>query len=210
MKRKKKMKQLIGQVFFICIVLFVAMSFISILSMKDGAGNSTKTKEGYPQITKEVQNYRPLVEKYAKEYDVTPYIDVLLAMMMQESGGRGNDPMQSSESFCGKVGCIKDPEQSIKQGVYYFSGVLDDAKGDLKLAIQSYNFGRGFINYVLEETGSYSEEIAIDFSQKMYESASDKSIYSCLRSEAKQYNACYGDIYYVQSVMKYKEGLALE
>lgn len=210
MKRKKKMKQLIGQVFFICMVLFVAMSFISILSMKDDVGNSIKTKEGYPQITKEVQNYRPLVEKYAKEYDVTPYIDVLLAMMMQESGGRGNDPMQSSESFCGEVGCIKDPEQSIKQGVYYFSEVLDDAKGDLKLAIQSYNFGRGFINYVLEETGSYSEEIAIDFSQKMYESASDKSIYSCLRSEAKQYNACYGDIYYVQSVMKYKEGLALE
>ncbi|ONN67903.1 hypothetical protein BTM36_03930, partial [Herbaspirillum sp. VT-16-41] len=97
-----------------------------------------------------------------------------------------------------------------KQGVYYFSEVLDDAKGDLELAVQSYNFGRGFINYVLEETGSYSEEIAIDFSQKMYENASDKSIYSCLREEAKQYNACYGDIYYVQSVMEYKEGLDLE
>ncbi|WP_068673950.1 lysozyme family protein [Oceanobacillus sp. Castelsardo] len=210
MKRKKKAKRLIGQVFFICIVLFGAMSFISILSMKGNVDNLSKMQEGYPQITKEVQNYRPLVEKYAKEYEVTPYIDVLLAVMMQESGGRGKDPMQSSESFCGKVGCIKDPEQSIKQGVYYFSEVLNDAKGDLKLAIQSYNFGRGFINYVLEETGSYSEEIAIDFSQKMYENASDKSIYSCLRKEAKQYNACYGDIYYVQSVMKYKEGLALE
>ena len=33
------------------------------------------------------------------------------AMMMQESGGRGDDPMQSSESLCGKVGCINDPEQ---------------------------------------------------------------------------------------------------
>lgn len=209
MKRNKKTKQSIGKVFFICVVLFGVMSFVSILSKNDVA-NFTNPQESYPQITKEVQDYRPLVEKYAKEYGVTPYIDVLLAIMMQESGGRGNDPMQSSESYCGKVGCIKDPEQSIKQGVYYFSEVLDDAKGDLELAVQSYNFGRGFINYVLEETGSYSEEIAIDFSKKMYENASDKSIYSCLREEAKQYNACYGDIYYVQSVMEYKEGLDLE
>ena len=33
-------------------------------------------------------------------YDLTPYENVLFALMMTESGGNGNDPMQSSE--CGK------------------------------------------------------------------------------------------------------------
>jgi len=51
-------------------------------------------------FTKKVEQYRPLVTKYAKQYEVEEHVDIILAMMMQESGGRGNDPMQSSESLC--------------------------------------------------------------------------------------------------------------
>ncbi|WP_231514885.1 lysozyme family protein [Oceanobacillus salinisoli] len=207
MKMRKRTKQAIYQVLFIGILLFTAICMISLLSMEEYKSEESRT---YPQISEEVRQYRPLVEKYAAEYDVTEYVDVLLAMMMQESGGRGDDPMQSSESYCGEVGCINDPELSIKQGIYYFSEVLKDAEGDLELAIQSYNFGRGFIDYVLEESGRYTQDIAIDFSQEMYEKAPNKSIYTCLREEAKQYNACYGDIYYVKSVMEYRDVLALE
>ncbi|WP_077329454.1 lysozyme family protein [Virgibacillus siamensis] len=163
-----------------------------------------------PLINEKVWNYKPVVEKYAKQYGVTEYVDVLLAMMMQESGGRGNDPMQSSESYCGHRGCIDNPERSIEQGVYYFSEAINEADGDLKLAVQSYNFGRGFIDYVHQKSGTYSIEVAIDFSQKMYRSAENQSIYSCLREEAKQYNACYGDIYYVRDVMQYKQKMTAE
>ncbi|RLL42806.1 lysozyme family protein [Oceanobacillus piezotolerans] len=204
-KKKKKTKIAIYQsivVGLLFVLLFVGISILSIVEEEE--------PENYPKVTNEVENYRSTVEKYAKEYGVSGHVDILLAMMMQESGGRGSDPMQSSESYCGEIGCIQDPELSIKQGVYYFSEVLNDANGDLKLAIQSYNFGRGFIDFVLEETGSYSQEIAIDFSQQMYENAPDKSIYTCLREEAKKYNACYGDIYYVNSVLDYSRTLAMQ
>ncbi|MEC5424369.1 lysozyme family protein [Virgibacillus sp. C22-A2] len=158
-------------------------------------------------ISEEVQNYRSVVEKYAAEYEVSGYVDVILAMMMQESGGRGNDPMQSSESYCGDRNCIDDPELSIKQGVYYFSRTLDKAEGDLELAVQSYNFGSGFIDYVHNETGEYTQDVAINFSREMYEKDPEKEKYRCPRKEAKQIDACYGDIYYVRSVMEYRDVL---
>jgi hypothetical protein len=193
---KKQTKKALKQTFYLAVGLVVIFLLVSLL-----------VEEQEPTVSKDVLQYKPLVEKYAEEYGIAGHVDVLLAMMMQESGGRGTDPMQSSESYCGQVGCIDDPNLSIKQGVYYFSETLKEAGFDVELAIQSYNFGKGFIDYVHETTGQYTQEAAIAFSQKMYENATDKSIYSCLREEAKQYNACYGDIYYVQAVMGHLESI---
>lgn len=156
-------------------------------------------------FSKQVEEYRPLVEKYAIAFEVEEHVDLLLAMMMQESGGRGDDPMQASESLCGEIGCITNPDDSVKQGVEYFSKALKLAEGDRKLAVQSYNFGIGFVDYVKSDAGEYSEEIAIKFSKMMYEQAEDQSIYSCLRKEAREHDACYGDIYYVRHVMEHEE-----
>ncbi|MDO6450156.1 lysozyme family protein [Oceanobacillus profundus] len=208
MKLKRKIQKITKQTFsvvFFLIGVFLLVSFLTFEKQEE-----FRPERSSPLISEEVRSYKPLIETYAKEYGVEDYVDVLQAMMMQESGGRGNDPMQSSESYCGEIGCIKDPELSIKQGVYYFSKTLADADDDLELAIQSYNFGRGFIDYVHAETGRYSQDIAIAFSKEMYENASDPTIYTCLREEAKQYDACYGDIYYVRSVMQYKDVLAPE
>src|SRR5699024_9929956 len=85
-------------------------------------------------ISDDVMAYESLVEEYAKKYDVESYQDVLLAIMMQESSGHGDDPMQASESYCGEIGCIDDPEVSIKQGVHYFAEAIDRADGDVRLA----------------------------------------------------------------------------
>ncbi|WP_430789991.1 lysozyme family protein [Virgibacillus flavescens] len=161
-------------------------------------------------LSDQVKEYRPLVEKYAEKYGVEEHVDIMLAMMMQESGGRGNDPMQSSESFCGERKCIKDPEVSIKQGVYYFSETLKAANGDLELAIQSYNFGRGFIEYALDKKGKYTQEVAINFSQKMYRNDEDKAKYRCPREGAREIKACYGDIYYVKDILAMREKLNKE
>lgn len=193
----------------IIIIIFIVFSFLLSISIVTYKKPEKAPKFIQPLLTKRVENYRPLVEKYAEEYDVIEYVDILLAMMMQESGGKGNDPMQASESLCGKRNCIDDPEQSIKQGVYYFSQTIQAADGDLKLAIQSYNFGKGFINYVKSKNTTYTEQLAIEFSQKMYDDAEDKSIYTCLRKEAKKYDACYGDIYYVRDVLSYRKMFVL-
>jgi murein DD-endopeptidase MepM/ murein hydrolase activator NlpD len=159
--------------------------------------------EGIANVSPEVLRYKPTVENYAKEYGVEEYVGIILALMMQESGGRGDDPMQASESYCGQVGCITDPELSIKQGVQYFSQVLQKANGDVKLALQSYNFGQGFIDYVNERGGKYTKTLAIEFSAMMYDKLAHTGHYRCVRPEAIPYGACYGDIGYVDAVLQY-------
>lgn len=99
--------------------------------------------------------------------------------MMQESQGEGNDLMQAAEgshgnlsSYCvglkgsARIGCIKEPNISIEAGVQEFKDVLGKANGDIALALQSYNYGPGFISYALAR-GGYSEETAIAFSRSM-------------------------------------------
>src|SRR5690625_24225 len=194
------------KIIILIVLLSALLVSISLLNFENGV-NKIKTNFIF---TKNVEKYRPLVEKYAIENNVEDHVETLLAMMMQESGGRGNDPMQSSESLCGKVGCIEDPEQSIEQGVAYFAKALDLADGEVELAVQAYNFGLGFIHYVEKNNTNYSEEIAIQFSQEMYKNADDPSIYTCLRKGTKELEACYGDIYYVRDVMGYKKTLAVK
>lgn len=201
MKWKKKHRDALKKTAMITILLCSLFVGISLLSYE-----KPSTAE-QPAISEDVENYRPIVEDYADQYDVGKYVDVILAMMMQESGGRGNDPMQASESYCGERECIKDPMLSIKQGIYYFSKNLDAADGDLELAVQSYNYGSGFIDYVREQSGSYSQETAIAFSQEMYQNVPNQSDYRCIREESEELDACYGDIYYLQSVMEYRDVL---
>ncbi|WP_112179560.1 MULTISPECIES: lysozyme family protein [Paraliobacillus] len=154
-------------------------------------------------LTESVVSYQPLIERHLKEMGKEAYTAVIMALMMQESGGRGNDPMQASESYCGEIGCISDPEVSIDKGIDYFVNVLEKTDGDVKLALQSYNFGEGFIDYVKENGGSYTQVLAIAFSKLKYEELKDTGDYSCIRTEAEAYDACYGDIYYVDAVMSY-------
>lgn len=190
------------RVFALVIMMSLLLVGVSLYTSKD---EFKKGKIAQHVFTKNVEQYRSTVEKYAKEFDVEEHTDVLLAMMLQESGGRGDDPMQSSESLCGEVGCITDPEQSIKQGVSYFAEALHAADGEIELAIQAYNFGIGFIYYLEKNKQLYNQDTTIKFSQEMYKNADDPSIYTCLREEAKQYDACYGDIFYARDVMEYKQ-----
>ena len=158
---------------------------------------------GMAQVSPQVEQYRGAVRKELEKYNSVDLLDVVLAQMMQESGGMGNDPMQASESKCGYIGCITNPSESIEQGVKYFISVYKNANKDIKLTLQSYNFGQGFIPYVKSRGGSYTKELAISFSQMMYQKLKHQGIYVCHRPSAIANNACYGDIEYVDAVMKY-------
>lgn len=142
-------------------------------------------------IAPEVMRYKPYFEKYAKKYFISQHVDVLMAMAMQESGGRYLDIMQSSESLGLPVNSLTDPEKSIEQGVKYFSKVLEQAGGDVELALQAYNMGGGFIGYVNKyNNGKYNPEMANQFSNMMAQ---------------KMGWSRYGDVNYVQHVMRYLE-----
>src|SRR5699024_12453685 len=104
------------------IVVFMAsLLYAVVYSVNQQSSSSIKSMVVEPFLTKKVKEYEPTIEKYAKEHGFKNHVDTLLAMMMQESGGRGEDPMQSSESYCGEIGCIDNPEKSIDQGVKYFA-----------------------------------------------------------------------------------------
>ncbi len=150
-------------------------------------GMSGEGAEGTAQVSLEVLRYEPLIRKYAKENGIGEYVELIMALIQQESGGRHLDVMQSSESIGLPPGAITDPEYSIQIGVKYFAEVIKQAKGDINLSLQSYNFGNGFIRYALER-GGYSKEIATQFSSMM---------------AAKKGWSRYGDVNYVENVMRY-------
>lgn len=190
------------------LLFLLAAAGLIYLVVQGAAGGgvmSSIIEEETDPLSDSVRQYEEEVEKYAAEEGIEGQTEVLLALMMQESGGRGEDPMQASESYCGEVGCIEDPEVSIRQGVSYFATTLEKADGDVKLALQAYNFGAGFIDYVMNRGGEYTQELAISFSAEKYEELKDTGEYSCIREEAEQYDACYGDIYYVDAVLDYYE-----
>lgn len=55
------------------------------------------SSNNYIPVSAEVESYTPVIEKYAKEYRIPEYVELIKAVMMQESGGRGTDFMQASE-----------------------------------------------------------------------------------------------------------------
>ncbi|GLV66789.1 hypothetical protein Bmyc01_54580 [Bacillus mycoides] len=64
----------------------------------------------------------------------------------------------------------------------------------LQQAIQAYNFGTGFFDFIGANGGKYTKELAIKFSQQQYQKVKHTGMYHCLRPEAVPYQACYGDI----------------
>lgn len=198
------------------IAVILVLGSISIIS--NIAINVTKSNEqgaivnmgSATPLSEHVLNHRDDVLRELKKHNKAEYIDIVLALMMQESGGEGPDPMQASESKCGRIGCITSPKESIRYGVAHFLRVLEMAKGDVELTLQSYNFGSGFISYVMKNGGSYTYELAISFSQMMYQKLKHTGIYYCHRPEAIEVNACYGDILYVQAVMRYVNGSTVD
>ena len=48
-------------------------------------------------VSDEVKAYAGLIQLYAAEQGIPEYTEMIMAVMMQESGGQGNDPMQASE-----------------------------------------------------------------------------------------------------------------
>ena len=162
-------------------------------------GRQDESTETLP-LSAEVEAYEPVIRKYAKQYGIPDYVLLIQAVMMQESGGRGNDPMQASE--CGyntqypkTPGGITDPEYSISVGIQNLADCLQTAGAEspidlehIQLALQGYNFGSGYITWALQKYGEYSRANAIEFSLKM--------------AEQMGWNS-YGDKQYVPHVLRY-------
>ncbi|QXW84032.1 bifunctional lytic transglycosylase/C40 family peptidase [Bacillus sp. LJBS17] len=177
----------------VCVVIVCAIGIISGLSGSDSGGGGG---ESAINIAPEVEQYRAVVEKECKANDIPDLVDLILALIMQESGGKSLDVMQASESKGLPPNSITDPHESIKVGVANFASVYKAAKAAKKnvkeTALQGYNFGSGYINWAIKKSGGWTKENAADFAR----------IHSNGRQRPNG-TWMYGDQLYVEHVMRY-------
>lgn len=105
--------------------------FILIVGIIAGAAFSSNS-ESSESLSEEVLAYTSVIQQYASQYGIPEYVSAIQAIMMQESGGRGTDPMQCSESpyntrFPHTPGSITDPDYSIEVGVQTFADCIRQA-----------------------------------------------------------------------------------
>ena len=137
----------------VIIILTVVMLGVSISFFGRGSGDLS-----YTPVSDKVEAYTPIIRTYARQYGISEYVELIKAIMMQESRGLGNDPMQASESgyntrYPRTPNAITDPEYSIDVGVQTIADSLRQADVDspidmdnIKLALQGYNYGNGYIS----------------------------------------------------------------
>ena len=155
----------------VVIILIVVLLGCAVSLFGGGSGSNA-----YTPVSAEVEAYEPLIQKYAKQYGIPEYVELIKAVMMQESGGRGLDPMQAAEGsfntrYPHESNGIQDPEYSIECGVQELKAALISAEVEnpidmehIKLALQGYNFGNGYISWAKTNYGGYSYANAVEFS----------------------------------------------
>lgn len=158
------------------------------------------TQAGMESLSAEVLAYRADIEKYAKQYDMEEYIQIIMAVMMQESGGKGSDPMQCSECplntrYPNTPNAITDPQYSIEIGIQYLASCFQEAQVKdvtdierISLALQGYNYGNGYISWAQKNFGGYTQANAKVFSDM---------------KKAELGTSGYGDPKYVDHVLRY-------
>ncbi|MGW9018422.1 bifunctional lytic transglycosylase/C40 family peptidase [Priestia megaterium] len=200
----KKIMYLAGA-FFAVLLLFVGslvMMFMMILNDdEEQPETENSTISGTANVPEAVSRWEPLVRKYGAENGLPgSVVPIVLALIMQESGGTAADVMQSSESQSKDPGYFNNPEVSIKFGMQHFANVYRKASGDIPTVLQSYNYGSGFVDWVLPR--KYSLDLAKQFSIEQ----ARKNGYTCRAwrsAEEKSKGMCYGDPFYVPHVMRY-------
>lgn len=177
----------------------IALLLILIVGVIGGAAFLGSSSSAEP-LSAEVLAYTSTIQKYASQFGIPEYVSVIQAIMMQESGGRGMDPMQSSECpyntrYPHSPNAIQDAEYSIEVGIQYYATCVDEAGCDspydldkLRLSLQGYNYGNGYITWAFRNHGGYSEANALQFSQEQ---------------AASHGWARYGDPEYVPHVLQY-------
>jgi len=155
---------------------------------------------GTAAVASDVERYSEKIVMYAHQYGIDEFVSIIKCIMMAESGGRGTDVMQCSECPYNELypkspNAITDVDYSIETGIKYFAECLRQAgctsasdMSRISLALQGYNFGNGYISWVLENYGGYSQANAQEFSNIM---------------RAKLGWSGYGNPNYVSAVLKY-------
>lgn len=195
----------------LAVVIVIASLLVALISSIAGAvkdASSAQVIAGlYRQLLSDnTISYTQDVKDAAVNEQIEDYVNYLLAIMEVESHGIGTDVMQSSESAGLPPNSFKTPQESIAQGAKYFASCVmkaSEKECDINTAIQAYNFGTGFIDYVAENGKAYTLDLAIAFAEE--KSGGNQVAYK--NQIAIDYNGgwryAYGNMFYAQLVNQY-------
>jgi cell wall-associated NlpC family hydrolase len=201
---KKSIRKLLIKVMVIILpllllIIIASVTQIIIIGSNSDNYDSSGVNMGSSNVSAEVLAWKPEVEKYAKQFGVSQYVNLILAIIQQESGGTSIDVMQSSEgAFNTKYpkipNGITDPDYSFFCGIQEFKAAITNAgvenindTKNISLALQTYNFGQGFIGFA-KSKGGYSLANAQEFSD--------------IQAKKNGWSS-YGDVNYVAHVFNY-------
>ena len=210
---KKYLKVIIFVLLFLGLIpLVIPAAVTSIVTVVLGGGEEEENGGNADEdgvyvsmlLSSEVEAYRKQVLEQAKKEGMEAYIELFLAVMQQESGGLGKDVFQASESK-GLAPNTLGIKESIEQGVKYLSAMLKKAKCtspddtlQIKLALQGYNFGGGYIDYASEKDGKWTQDNTFSYAKK--KSGGKRNTGSRAEVLGPWH---YGDQYYTQHVLRY-------
>lgn len=150
-------------------------------------------------LSAEVLALMPQINVACEGHGIPEYAPLVAAVMMQESGGNAElvngDVMMCAEGMGHPVGTPISVEESIDFGTGLLADLLHQAGASgpadiskISLALQSYNFGGGYLNWAVSKYGGYSKENALEYSQQ--------------QAAAMGWSG-YGDPEYVNHVLRY-------
>ncbi|MGM0900918.1 MAG: lysozyme family protein [Bacillota bacterium] len=203
-------KKKVQRNFNVVLILFAFLFFTVLLQQFFQLQNQPKKVTSVETIiSDDVAKYTPVLRQELEKVNLEEYTVVLAAIMQQESRGKGGDPMQASESAGLAPNTISDPQQSIRQGVKHFQNTLSygtKKKVDFPTIIQAYNMGIGYIDFVAQNGGKHSEDVAKQFSSIQVDK--NPAVYNCGGDQNNfRYPFCYGDFSYTSKVTRNIESL---
>lgn len=153
-------------------------------SAGQGGSFSGPVTVGGGKLDASVLAYRGLVTQIAAQFGASPYVNLIMAVIQQESDGQCDDVMQSEYgNACTPAQSIADGIQELQEDLQMAGCTGPDDIAAIQLALQGYNFGWTFIPWA-KSNGGYSIANALAF------------------SKMKNSNG-YGDPYYVPHVLRY-------
>lgn len=204
--RRKKI--IYGIILSNALYILIGGFILLLLLGSDDSDETDKTTCSADSLPVEIQEFEPTLTESMETYGIPlDYTDVLLAQLYQESGGiesiLATDPWQSSESYCGSVGCITSPELSTNQAMKVHSDNIAKAKKlglepTKELILQSYNYGSGYMSWLSVNDKAYSQDTAYEYSVYMTDTYPS---YGATCNIDPKGEACYGDYLYVSHVM---------
>ena len=173
------------------IPLLIALGALGVFRMGGSATNVG--------LSAEVLALMPQINAACEKHGIPEYAPLVAAVIMQESGGNvelvNGDVMMCAEGMGYPVGTPVPVEESIDFGTGLLADLLHQAGvsgpadiSKISLALQSYNFGGGYLTWAVSKYGGYSKENALEFSQQ--------------QAVAMGWSG-YGDPEYVDHVLRY-------